>query len=152
MAAGLAVAWDRVDALKDFLCEALAPEIAAAGDEARALPIDAVGALGAFDLDLCDALDSIGPYGPGHPQPVFAIPDLRVTYARALKDGAHIRCVLQDARGARLRAIAFRVGGGALGEALMSRAGVFHIAAKLKRDTFLREPRAELEIIDAASA
>ncbi|MBL8552407.1 MAG: single-stranded-DNA-specific exonuclease RecJ [Hyphomonadaceae bacterium] len=153
MAAGLSIEWDKVEALKDFLSAELQPEIDAAGDEAHAISIDAVGALPAFDLALCDALDQIGPYGQGHPQPIFAVPDLRVSYARAMgQDGAHVRCVLEDARGARLRAVAFRVGGTATGEALLSGRGAYHVAVRVKRDTFLAEPRAEIEIIDVAAA
>ncbi|MGE0830987.1 MAG: single-stranded-DNA-specific exonuclease RecJ, partial [Hyphomonadaceae bacterium] len=67
MAAGLTVEWERVEALKDFLSEALGADIAAAEGAARTLPIDAVAHLGAIDLTLCDALDRIGPYGAGHP-------------------------------------------------------------------------------------
>ena len=46
-----------------------------------------------------DALDRIGPYGVAHPEPVFAIPEVRVHYASAVK-GDHVRFVLEDARGA----------------------------------------------------
>ncbi|MGE3250150.1 MAG: single-stranded-DNA-specific exonuclease RecJ [Hyphomonadaceae bacterium] len=152
MAAGLTVAWERVEALKDFLAEALSSEIEAAGEEGRTLSIDAVGALGAIDLKLLDAIDRIGPYGAGHPEPVFAIPDVTVAFSSALKGGEHVRATLQDARGGKIRAIAWRVGGTAAGDALLARDRVLHVAAKLKRDTYGGGERAELEIVDVAAA
>ena len=52
-----------------------------------------------MDLQLLDALDQIGPYGQGHPEPVFALPDVRVCFAKLGKE-EHVRFTLEDARGA----------------------------------------------------
>jgi single-stranded-DNA-specific exonuclease len=150
-AAGLTVEWDKVDALKDFLSETLKDEIAAAAGEARALSIDAAGAVSAIDLDLIEALDRIGPYGQGHPEPVFALPDVRVSFAKLVKED-HVRFTLEDARGVRIGGIAFRAMKGALGEALMKREGVFHAAVRLKRNDWNGNSRAEVEIVDLAAA
>lgn len=153
MAAGLTVAWERREALQDFLSEALGAEIAAAEGAARALSIDAAASVGALTVELLDALDAIGPYGAGHPEPVLALPDVKVSYVNPLKGGEHVRCVLEDARGARIRAIAWRVGGAPLGEALLSQRGLLHVACKLKRDAYGGgPPRPEVEILDAAQA
>jgi single-stranded-DNA-specific exonuclease len=150
-AAGLTVEWDRVAALKDFLSEALAGEIAAAASEARALSIDAAGAVGAVDLDLLEAMDCIGPYGQGHPEPVLALPDVRVCYSKLVKE-EHVRFTLEDARGARIGGIAFRAMKSALGEALMKREGAFHAAVRVKRNEWNGNIRAEVEIVDLAPA
>ncbi|MBI1187600.1 MAG: single-stranded-DNA-specific exonuclease RecJ [Alphaproteobacteria bacterium] len=153
MAAGLTVDWDKTDALKDFLSAALEKEIAAASGAARALSIDAAASLGALTVELLDALDAIGPYGAGHPEPVFALPDVKVSYVNPIKGGEHVRCVLEDARGARIRAIAWRVGATPLGEALLAQRGLLHVVCKLKRDTYGGgPPRPEVEILDAAPA
>ncbi len=132
-AAGLTVEWDKVEALKDFLSEALKDEIANAAGEARALSVDAMGAVGALDLQLIDALDRIGPYGQGHPEPVFALPDVRVSFAKLVKD-EHVRFTLEDARGARIGGIAFRAMKSPIGEALLKRDGAFHAAVRVKRN------------------
>ncbi|TPW08946.1 MAG: single-stranded-DNA-specific exonuclease [Alphaproteobacteria bacterium] len=95
------------------------------------------------------ALERIGPFGPGHPEPVFALPEVRVQYASAVK-GEHVRFVLEDARGARIRGISFRSATTALGEALLAREGAFHAAVKLKRDTYGGGDRVEAELLDAA--
>jgi len=149
MAAGLTVDWDRVPDLRDFLSENLAPELAGADGEARALWIDATASIAAATPDLMTALERIGPFGAGHPEPVFAIPEVRVQYASAVK-GEHVRFVLQDARGDRIRGISFRTAQAPLGEALLSREGAFHVAVKLKRDTYGGGDRVEAELLDAA--
>jgi single-stranded-DNA-specific exonuclease len=150
-AAGLTVEWDKVEALKDFLSDALAGEIASAAGEARALSIDAAGAVGAMDLQLIDALDRIGPYGQGHPEPVFALPDVRVSFSKLVKE-EHVRFTLEDARGARIGGIAFRAMKSALGEALLKREGTFHAAVRVKRNEWNGNVRAEVEIVDLAAA
>jgi single-stranded-DNA-specific exonuclease len=151
MAAGLTVEWDKVDALRVFLSEALEGEMAAAAGEARALSIDAAGAVGAMDLSLLDALDRIGPYGQGHPEPVFALPDVRVHFAKLVKE-EHVRFTLEDARGARVGGIAFRAMKSPLGETLLKRDGTFHAAVRVKRNEWNGNVRAEVEIVDLAAA
>lgn len=150
-AAGLTVAWEQVEALKDYLSAALAPEIEAAAGEARALSIDAAGAVSAIDLGLIEALDRIGPYGQGHPEPVFALPDVRVCFAKLVKE-EHVRFTLEDARGARIGGIAFRAMKSALGEALMKREATYHAAVRVKRNEWNGSVRAEVEIVDLAEA
>jgi single-stranded-DNA-specific exonuclease len=150
-AAGLTVEWDRVEALKDFLSERLEGELAAAAGEARALTIDAVGGVGAIDVALVDAVERIGPYGQGHPEPVFALSDVRIAFAKLVKED-HVRFTLEDARGARVGGIAFRAMKSALGEALMKREGTFHAAVRVKRNEWNDTVRAEVEIVDLAEA
>jgi single-stranded-DNA-specific exonuclease len=150
-AAGLTVEWDKVEALKDFLSEKLEPELAAAAGEARALTIDAVGGVGAVDVALIDAIDRIGPYGQGHPEPVFVLTDVHVAFAKLVKE-EHVRFTLEDARGARVGGIAFRAMKTPLGEALMKREGQFHAAVRLKRNEWNGTVRAEVEIVDLAVA
>lgn len=149
MAAGLTVDWDRVDDLRDFLSENLGLEIAGADGEARALWIDATASIGGATSELMSALDRIGPFGAGHPEPVFAIPEVRVQFASAVK-GEHVRFVLQDARGDRIRGISFRSATTPLGEALLAREGALHVAVKLKRDTYGGGDKVEAELLDAA--
>jgi len=150
-AAGLTVEWDRVEALKDFLSEKLEPEMAAAAGEARALTVDAAGAIGALDLSLIEALDRIGPYGQGHPEPLFALPDVHVCFAKIVKE-EHVRFTLEDARGARISGIAFRAMKSPLGEALLKRDVVYHAAVRIKRNEWNGTVKVEAEIVDLALA
>jgi single-stranded-DNA-specific exonuclease len=150
-AAGLTVEWDKVEALRVFLSERLEGELAAAEGEARALSIDAAGAVSAMDLGLLDSLERIGPYGQGHPEPVFALPDVRVCYAKLVKQD-HVRFTLEDARGSRVGGIAFRAMRSPLGEALLKREGTYHAAVRVKRNEWNETVRAEVEIVDLAEA
>lgn len=150
-AAGLTVEWDKVEALKDFLSEKLEGEMAAAEGEARALTIDAMTGVGAVDVSLIDALEQIGPYGQGHPEPVLALTDVRVSFAKLVKE-EHVRFTLEDARGARVSGIAFRAMKSPLGEALMKKDVIYHAAVRVKRNEWNGKVRAEVEIVDLALA
>jgi single-stranded-DNA-specific exonuclease len=151
MAAGLSMEWDKVEALRDFMSDRLEAELAAAAGEAATLSLDAASAIGAVDMDLIAALDQIGPYGQGHPEPVFALPDVRVAFAKLVKE-EHVRFTLEDARGARVSGIAFRAMKNPIGEALLKRGGAFHAAVRVKRNDFGGQAKAEIEIVDLAEA
>lgn len=151
MAAGLTVEWSQVDALKEFLHDRLANEIEAGEAETRSLSIDASGAVGAIDLDLIKSLDRIGPYGQGHPEPLLALLDVRVSYSKLVKD-EHVRFTLEDARGARIGGIAFRAMKSPIGEVLMKKEGAFHAAVRVKRNEWNERVTAEVEIVDMAPA
>lgn len=150
-AAGLTVEWGKVEALKEFLSDRLAGELSASAGEARALSVDAAGAISALDLDLIDALDRIGPYGQGHPEPLFALPNVRVSFAKLVKED-HVRFTLEDTRGARIGGIAFRAMKSPLGEAMMKKDGTYHAAVRVKRNDWNGNVRAEVEIVDLAEA
>lgn len=150
-AAGLTVEWEKVEALKDFLSAKLEPELAAAAGEARALTVDAMGGVGAVDVGLIDALESIGPYGQGHPEPLLALTDVRVCFAKLVKE-EHVRFTLEDARGARVSGIAFRAMKSPLGEALFKKDVLYHAAVRVKKNEWNGNVRAEVEIVDLAEA
>jgi single-stranded-DNA-specific exonuclease len=151
MAAGLSMDWNRLTELRDFLSAELAPAIEASAADARALWVDAAASVGAATPALMAAIDRIGPYGVGHPEPVFALPDVRVSFSSRVK-GDHVRFVLDDGRDGRLRGIAFRIADSAAGEAILSRQGLFHAAVKLKRNTWGGDERIEAELVDIAAA
>ena len=76
-----------------------------------------------------------------------------VPQVRILATSAHVRCVLADAAGARLDAIAFRAAGEPLGRALMATNALpLHVAGTLKADTWQGRTRVQLIIDDAAPA
>jgi single-stranded-DNA-specific exonuclease len=150
-AAGLTIDWERIDELRDFLADQLGAEIAAAAGEARTLWLDALASPAAVDLSLMAAIDRIGPYGAGHPEPLFAMAELRVSWAGLAKQ-EHVRCVLEDSSRNKLKAIAFRAAGQPLGDALMAKDRLLHVALRLKRNDFGGTERVEAEIVDAALA
>ena len=82
---------------------------------------------------------------------MFALPDVRVSFSKLVKD-EHVRFTLEDARGARIGGIAFRAMKSALGDALLKREGVFHAAVRVKKNEWNGNVRAEAEIVDLAKA
>ena len=152
MAAGLTVAKDRIDPLAHFLDERLAGAVAA-GRDGRALMLDAVLAPGGVCPDLCDALDGGGPYGAGWPAPRVAAGPVRIVKADVVGQN-HLRLIVAGDDGRRIKAIAFRMAEGALGEALLAAPGhrKLWIAGRIKRDEWGDRPSAEMHLEDAAWA
>jgi len=147
-AAGLTVETARLGDLRAFLEDKLSAQVAAAAD--RALAIDGALTASGATLELIELLEQAGPYGPGHPAPVFAFPAHRVVYAdRAGKD--HIRCTLAAADGSRIKAVAFRALGSDMGELLLSeRQFPLHIAGRLTVDDWGSKREASIHIEDVA--
>ena len=152
MAAGVTVAKDKVEALADFLDERLAADVARARD-GRALLLDAVVAPGGVCPNLCDALETGGPYGAGWPAPRVAAGPVRVVKADVVGSG-HLRVIVAGDDGRRVKAIAFRMADSALGEALLAAPPhrKLWVAGRVKRDEYGDRIAAELHLDDAAWA
>jgi single-stranded-DNA-specific exonuclease len=149
MAAGLTIDASRLADLRQFLDERLAAEVESARDDA--LLVDAALTATGATLDLIELLEQAGPYGSGHPAPLFVFPAHRVVYADAA--GAdHIRCTLAASDGTRLKAIAFRAMGTAMGEMLLSERQLpLHVAGRLVADEWGAKRQPSLQIEDVAA-
>jgi single-stranded-DNA-specific exonuclease len=148
MAAGITVKTENLHALRAFLDEELRQSVEAA--RLTALHVDGALAASGATLDLIELLEQAGPYGQSHPAPVFVFPSHRVLYADAAGTD-HIRCTLAAGDGTRLKAIAFRAMGTALGELLLSeRSFPLHIAGRLVIDEWGSKRQPSLHIEDAA--
>lgn len=149
MAAGLTVARDRLDDLRQFVNERLRNKTIAAR-AAASLELDGALTPASVTHDLIDLLERAGPYGQGNPQPKFAFPAHRVKFAKIVGE-AHIRCALEAGDGSRLDAIAFRAVDQPLGDLLLSSGGMpLHIAGTIRRDTWGGRDRLEVTIEDVA--
>ena len=148
MAAGLTLRPSAVPEFRAFLCERLAEEMQIAGAE-DLLEIDALAAPGPAARPLYDAFQALTPFGPGNPEPTFAVADVRVERLTPMR-GGHIRCALVDARGRSLRAVAWRSADTEVGRRLTAGGGALHAAGKLKPDDWNGRAGAELEVDDLA--
>jgi single-stranded-DNA-specific exonuclease len=63
-----------------------------------------------------------------------------------------VRCVLEDSSRNKLKAISFRSATQPLGEALLTKDRMVHVALRLKRNAYGGQERVEAEIVDAAAA
>jgi single-stranded-DNA-specific exonuclease len=150
MAAGFAVAVDRVAEFQAFLNDRLAH----ARDLPRAadLPVEGTLAVPGATVDLAQQIDRLAPFGHGNEEPVFALPRARVVKAdRIGKDGNTIRAYLEgEGGGPRLKAMLFRAEDSPLATALLERGAPLHIAGTLRAEEWNGQTTASLFIRDAA--
>ncbi|AGB71011.1 single-stranded-DNA-specific exonuclease RecJ [Rhizobium tropici CIAT 899] len=151
MAAGLTVERSNLGKLRAFFTEKAEKQVAGLVAN-ETLKIDgALGASGAT-VELIDRLETAGPYGSGHPQPVFALPSHRLRDSR-LVGQSHIKITLEAQDGGRVDGIAFRAAETPLGELLLSSRGAqIHVAGTLGADHWQGSRRVQLRITDAAKA
>jgi len=152
MAAGLTIERGNLGRFRGFLEEHLA---GAARDAMASASLSIDGALnaGGATIQLIELLERAGPYGMGNPSPRFVFPSHRIAYAD-LAGQEHVRCTLVGMDGGRLKAIAFRVHGGPLGEILLDRGegARVHVAGRLSINDWGGKREPQLMIDDAAPA
>jgi single-stranded-DNA-specific exonuclease len=148
MAAGLTLRAGAVADFAEFLNQRLADEAESAFEQ-DALEIDAVISARAADRPLVTAFERLAPFGPGNPEPVFALAGVRAEQVMAM-NGGHLRCRLVDADGAKLKAVAWRAADTPLGARLLAGGGALHAAGRLKPDDWNGRAGVQLEIEDLA--
>ena len=147
MAAGLTIRAEGIGAFTAFLCERLSKESAEAFAQ-DTVEIDALVTPRAADRALYDDFQRLAPFGPGNPEPMFALAEVSVDQPQMLR-GGHVRCVLSSA-GAKLKAIAWRAEDTELGRRLMAGGGGLNVAGRLKPDDWNGRHGVQLEIEDVA--
>jgi single-stranded-DNA-specific exonuclease len=152
MAAGLTVARAQLGAVHSFLAEHIVTQLQGRLPVAST-QIDAILSVGGATTALIEALDRLGPFGAGNPDPRVVLADARIVKADVV-GSAHVRCFLSDAGGsARLKAIAFRAVDTDLGALLLGARGAsVHLAGQLRIDRWNGGMAVQLIIDDAAVA
>ena len=149
MAAGFTIAESRIKLFAAFM------EARIADGSARVDPVLAIdGSLSCrgATVALAETIERLGPFGSGNHEPRFALTDARVVKAD-LVGTSHVRCILTDSGGARLKAIAFRAAESPLGLTLLQSGGLpISLAGKVKLDRWNGEVRVQFQIEDAARA
>ncbi|WP_246027265.1 single-stranded-DNA-specific exonuclease RecJ [Novosphingobium umbonatum] len=152
MAAGLTVAPDQLEPLRDWLDERLASDVAAARMH-QSLALDLAVAPRGLQPQLVEALESAGPYGMGWPSPRVAVGPLRMVKADVV--GAdHLRMIVRGDDGASFKAMAFRAAQSDMGQALLHGAQdrKFWLVGRARIDDWGSRRAAELHVDDAAWA
>jgi single-stranded-DNA-specific exonuclease len=148
MAAGLTVRREKLADLRAHFEEGLGAAVRKRMAD-RQLRIDGALSARAATAEFCDLVERAGPYGQGHPGPVFAFPSHGVRNARQVGRDA-VSFALRAADGAMLRAIAFRAAGSPLGKLLLNAPPALHVAGSLSAEWRQGTRRVELRVIDAA--
>lgn len=151
MAGGFTILPEKIEEFRAFLNAHVAAQME--GDLAVTTRIDGVLSVRGARVDWVRMLhDNIGPFGQGHPEPVFAFPGVRVHKADIV--GAdHVRVMFSDWEGgAWMKAVAFKAAGTDLGRALLDGpAGApMHLAGTLKIDGWGGRDKVEMHIQDGA--
>ena len=151
MAAGFTLDVGELAAFEAFLTERLAP-LVPAGGHSPPLDIDAGLSIAGASGRLLEHLEAVAPFGRGNPEPVFALPGVRVRHARIVGKG-HVRADLADTGDGRLAAIAFRSAETPLGRALLETSGcALHVAGTLRADDWRGNGAVQFVVSDAALA
>ncbi len=166
MAAGFALATERIDAFRRRLLVAVAKQ-AAEGPGEAVLEVDAYVQLSDLTLDLARELARLGPFGPGNPSPCLVAQDLElVSQAIIGRTGEHRRLVVRDRREQERTVLQWHAGSLPLPE------GRFDLAFSLRASDYQgqtevqlewagareiepapeKRPRAKLEIVDLRDA
>ena len=150
MAAGLTLRAERLEEVARFLTARLERDLGPGLPPLPDLTLDGALQVKALSPGLALRLGRLGPFGRGNPEPRFMLPDARSFQLRRIGEG-HLDCILQDAAGGRVRAVAFRAADRPLGAALLAAAGApLHLAGTLKLDHWQGQPRTTFRIEDAA--
>lgn len=146
MAAGLSIRPEMIPELRAFLEERLADEMEAVGVEA--VEVDALVQPRSASRALLDDFQRLAPFGPGNPEPLFALTQVRPERVSALK-GGHVRMDLVGPTGDRIKAISWRSAETPLGQRLLAGGGPLDVVGKLKPDDYMGRNGVQLEIEDA---
>jgi single-stranded-DNA-specific exonuclease len=150
MAAGLTIIADKIPELRAFFETRLGADASRLRAE-QSLVIDAAIMAGGATLSLLTEIDRAGPYGSGHPEPLFAFGAHRVVDAMEVGTN-HVRAKLKAGDGKTLEAIAFRAANKPIGIALMkNRGGVLHLAGSLAINRYRGGETVQLRIMDVAT-
>ncbi|MEQ9636169.1 MAG: single-stranded-DNA-specific exonuclease RecJ [Devosia marina] len=150
MAAGVSLRPGDLGPFRAFLAEKLSASVGVAR-AGSALKIDAALTARGANIDLLHNLERAGPYGAGNPSPVFAFPAHRARFPQIVGKGGHISFSLASDDGAKLKAIAFRAAGTALGDTLMRDGdGPLHFAGGLSIDHYQGRELPQFRLIDIA--
>ena len=150
MAGGLSMAAEKIGAFTEFINAYVAEEVAAARAN-QSTNVDALLSPSAVSIELINAIERIGPFGAGNPQPCFAFADMRLTYAQRLK-GNHVRFSFEDRSGQVLSGICFGADEKGLADALLApNRGSFHIIGQVKPNHWKGRTRVDFHLLDMAT-
>ena len=109
-AAGFTVQRESIAQLAESLGGACAKLAAGSGPVTTGRDVDAEVRLAEIDERLAEELAGLGPFGQDNPSPVLVTRNVRVTAARRVGDGSHLKLTLEDDQSTTRTAIGFNLG------------------------------------------
>lgn len=150
MAAGLTIRTDQVGTFRQWIQSKTAQKMTEL-HASRSLTIDGMLSANGVTVELYELLEQAGPFGTGNPAPVFVVPEHRLVHIREVGIN-HLSLEVAGLDGARLKAIAFRAVGTALGDFLLKNQGKsIHLAGSLGLNHWNGRVTPQLRVLDAAA-
>jgi single-stranded-DNA-specific exonuclease len=146
-AAGFTVQRGAVASVAELLGAACAQLAAGSGPVATGREVDAEVRLAEVDERLAEELAGLGPFGQENAAPVLATRNVRVTAARRVGDGSHLKLTVEDDRATTRTAIGFQ-----LGDRPIEVGAQVDLAFLPKMSTWQGRRSAELELCDVTIA
>jgi single-stranded-DNA-specific exonuclease len=109
-AAGFTIHRDHVAALQESLGAAVTRLAEGSGPISQTKEVDAEVRLGEVDERLAQELAGLGPFGQANPAPLLVTRGAKVTSARRVGDGSHLKLTVEDDRQVVRSAIGFGLG------------------------------------------
>ena len=148
MAAGFSLHREKLADFYAYLKENITSE--QISNDNNTLDIDGVIDIGGVTPNLVDQISLLAPFGEANPEPRFVVKNVMISRPIALKNG-HIACTLTGRGGKYLSAIAFRVDGTPVGDALLNAKNkYFHVAGYLKKEQWRGKTKMQIQIHDIA--
>lgn len=148
MAAGLTVEKSKLGDLRTYFEEKAADHIADL-TAVRTLKIDGALAASGITTDLVDMIERAGPYGAGHSQPVFVLPNHMLKDARIVGTN-HVKVSFSGMDGGRIDGICFRAADSELGKAFLNGRGQsFHVAGNININYWRGMKQVQIRVMDA---
>jgi single-stranded-DNA-specific exonuclease len=144
-AAGFTVREERLEALREGLCAAVAAQRAAVPIVEGEHGCDAEVTLDEMDDGLATELGTLAPFGQDNQAPRLVTRNVTVRTTRRVGDGSHLKLELEDERGTLRRAIAF-----GLGDRDPGAGARIDVAFAPQVSTWQGQRRVELEVRDLA--
>lgn len=145
MAAGFAVHRDKFDAFYDFLCRRFEKSVR---EYIPSIELSGWLSLSSLNLMLVKDLSCLEPFGQDNPSPKFAVGPVTVCFSKTFGEG-HVRLMVEDYFGNKMRAIHFRASGASYFNILVSGHTLFLVGA-LKHDTWGGKDEVTFTVEDVA--
>ena len=155
MAGGFAIEPDKISAFQEFINIHIKNQIEQQAKQVQIISLDGIFVLGGKGMgELANILhEHLGPFGMEHEEPIFAIPSAMIDKVDIIGSN-HVRAFISDRfSGGRMKAMAFRAAGTAIGKAIIEGQGSeMHLAGHIRTNEWQGRKSIEMHILDVAYA
>ena len=149
MAAGIKIDREKLIEFKNFVVRGL-KEFTESVIKSHSLRVDGAITASGATLDFVELLESAGPFGAGHSEPIFVLPSHCLKSAFVVGKG-HVKVELVSADGAKISAISFQTAEKPIGRFLLKSIGSYiHAAGMLSTNFWNGRKTVEFRIVDVA--